>query len=488
MSGNLHEISVAHKTDAPSPCAVPRRLGWIDINWKSAAVFGLAAVVCFQIAYGPARFGPWRLLVVAYLICLTQLARLPSTRQAFYTGLAIGVLCVAPQLECFWRIFGSAAIPLWVVVAFWTGLFVALVHALEDRLGAGWAAVLTPFVWTGFEYFRSELYFLRFSWLNVGYAFADSPFGGSLHAFGMYGLGFAAAVVAAVFLCLRPVRALTAALLVGAVVLLPALLPTRAAPGQVMHIAGVQLEFPSEHDLPRWLDHALRAHPETDLLVLSEYTLDGPVPDALKQWCQSRQRYLIVGGKQPATNGNFYNTAFVVGPRGDIVFHQVKSVPLQFFKDGLPAPSQTCWDSPWGKLGICICYDLSYARVTDRFVKAGAQAIIVPTMDMAEWGRREHELHALVAPVRAAEYGLPIFRVASSGISQSVRSDGHVSSMAPFPGEGAPLFAEIQLPSHGSLPLDRILAPICVAVTAVTAIAALLAATGNWLPRRKQAA
>ena len=62
-------------------------------------------------------------------------------------------------------------------------------------------------------------------------------------------------------------------------------------------------------------------------------------------------------------------------------------------------------------IGICICYDLSYRRVTDPLIRMGAQALIVPTMDVADWGRRQHELHARVAPVRAAEYGVPIFRL-----------------------------------------------------------------------------
>ena len=93
------------------------------------------------------------------------------------------------------------------------------------------------------------------------------------------------------------------------------------------------------------------------------------------------------------------------------------------FKDGLPAPEQKVWDSPWGKIGICICYDLSYTRVTDALVRQGAQMLIVPTMDVETWGQHQHELHARIAPVRAAEYGILIFRVASSGISQGSREN-----------------------------------------------------------------
>jgi apolipoprotein N-acyltransferase len=168
----------------------------------------------------------------------------------------------------------------------------------------------------------------------------------------------------------------------------------------------------------------------------------------------------------------------------DIVFRQAKSVPIQFFRDGLPAPEQKVWDSPWGKIGICVCYDLSYTRVTDELVRQGAQLLIVPTMDVEYWGRHQHELHARVAPVRAAEYGLPIFRVCSSGISQAVSGSGNVIAQAPMPGNGQFLSAELRLPARGSLPLDRILAPVCVGLTAiVTALLLFLTWKGNALRR-----
>ena len=101
---------------------------------------------------------------------------------------------------------------------------------------------------------------------------------------------------------------------------------------------------------------------------------------------ERNHRYLVVGGKDPAPKNNYYDTDFVVGPNGDIVFRQGKSVPIQFFKDGLPAPKQELWNSPWGKIGFCVCYDLSYTRVIDPLVKMGAQLIIVPTMDVVDWG------------------------------------------------------------------------------------------------------
>jgi apolipoprotein N-acyltransferase len=201
------------------------------------------------------------------------------------------------------------------------------------------------------------------------------------------------------------------------------------------------------------------------VLILPEYTLDDEPTVALKDWCKANQKFLIVGGKDASPGTNYYNTAFVISTNGEVVFKQGKSVPIQFFKDGLPAPEQKLWESPWGKIGICICYDLSYTRVTDELVRQGAQMLIVPTMDVTDWGRHQHELHARVAPVRAAEYCIPIFRVASSGISQGVDKSGHVQSSASFPGEGEMIFFDVHLGKPGRVPEDRLLALTSVLVT-----------------------
>ena len=66
------------------------------------------------------------------------------------------------------------------------------------RVGPKWGWLLIPFLWTGLEYFRSELYYLRFSWLNTGYAFAGAPWQGGFKLVGVYGVGFLLVSLAAV--------------------------------------------------------------------------------------------------------------------------------------------------------------------------------------------------------------------------------------------------------------------------------------------------
>jgi len=124
---------------------------------------------------------------------------------------------------------------------------------------------------------------------------------------------------------------------------------------------------------------------------------------------------------------------------------------------------------------------LSYTRVTDELVRQGAELIICPTMDVEYWGKHQHEIHSRVAPVRAAEYGIPIFRVASSGISQAINGEGYVVAHTSVGGYGEIISAQLRLPVRGSLPLDRYLAPLCVIATGIVLIALL---TFTWKDRR----
>jgi apolipoprotein N-acyltransferase len=238
------------------------------------------------------------------------------------------------------------------VLAIWIALFAAISHVAIARHGQLWGGLLVPFIWTGLEYFRSELYYLRFSWLNVGYAFSHSAALPAYKWLGIYGVGFCAMSLAVIISqaaartvlrkAIRPASA-TAILLILCGSTSPNK-PSSSEPVSVK-VAGVQMEFPNASEIVPALDKLLTAEPATELFVLSEYTLDGPVPEPLRNWCRQHERYLIVGGKDEAPNSNFYDTAFVVGPKGEIVFRQVKSVPIQFFKDGLPAPEQKLWDS-----------------------------------------------------------------------------------------------------------------------------------------------
>ena len=428
-------------------------LGWIVLSCLS-----------FLLANSLPTLAP---LLFLYVLGLCHLTRIAPARIAFYCGLLVGFVGFGSQLTFFWRIFGPAAILLWLVLACWIGAFTGLGSQFRHRLGGKACLLFFPLLWLSLEYFRSELYFLKFSWLTSGAPFVEAKLWGA-SALGSYGTG-AVMIFLAAWLCDRGRRAL----IIGSLTTMVLLTVLQSPPASMesteteIRIGGIQLEFPSPAEIPQALSRLTTKHPNLDLIVLSEYTLQTPPTDKIKQWCRENQTYLLVGGKDPMEGDRYRNTVFVINPEGAVVFSQAKSAPIQFFDDGEPAARQRVWESPWGKIGLCICYDLSFSRVTDELVRQGAQLLIVPTMDVVEWGQSEHLLHARIAPMRAAEYRLPIFRLASSGISQSVASSGKVLAEAPFPGQGHFLVDRVRLASKGRLPLDRFVAPFAIAVTAL---------------------
>lgn len=457
-----------------------------------AALLVLLAAGSFHLAFANSALSA---LVLVYLGCLFELRHLPTARQAFWVGFLVGAGVYVPQMGFLWSIFHLAAVPLWSILALFHGLTVLLFRGAQQRLGTRAAVVLAPVVWCGVEYLRSEWWWLRFSWFSVGSVF-DGPPALLLRSVGVYGVGGVLMAVSAGFLGWAWPRWRRRAL-VGAVGFLLAWTawswgmagrPVGSPPPlrSPIPVAGVQLEFPGLPEVLITLERLRQTHPEAELILLSEYTFDGPVPDRVKSWCQRHRKWLVAGGKAviadprppslrdrflqrfgvslAADSGSerFFNTAFVVSPQGEIVFSQAKSVPIQFFKDGEPASGQQVWDSPWGRVGIAICYDASYRRVMDGLIRQGAEVLLIPTMDVETWGAYEHGLNARMARVRALEYGMPLFRVASSGISQLIDARGVETATAPVPGLGELIAGRLEVRQVArGVPWDAFVAPTC---------------------------
>ncbi len=346
--------------------------------WLSPVIslpLAVAGVAAFHVAY---EYEAAAVVVVIYLASLFQLAWVPSPRWAFYLGLVMGFTIAALQLRFFLDVFGWVAVGLWAILGLWTAFFLLLSRIVVSRWPR-YGALWLPVIWFALEYTRSELYSLRFAWLTPGFALSHFTLVPFVSA-GVYGFSFLVLTVLAVARTTLPCRAaIAAAFLVPALILAPLGMAPETAP----LVVGIQLEGPHENDVLAALDAALADQPDLDLMVLSEYCFDGPVPKSISDWCLRYHKHLVAGGKELlGDSGQYIDTAFVIAPTGEIVFRQGKAVPIQFFNDGLPAREQKVWNSPWGKIGIAICYDLSYARVTDRLVEQGAEALVIPTLDL----------------------------------------------------------------------------------------------------------
>jgi apolipoprotein N-acyltransferase len=336
------------------------------LSTPAAGLLAGVGIVAFHVACEwPAVAG----VVVIYLLCLYRLAWVSSARRAFYLGLGIGICIAAPQLWFFVGIFGPAAVGLWLILGLWIALYLLLAHVAVARWPrrGPW---LLPWLWFALEYFRCELYYLRFAWLIPGFALSDRTWV-PLASVGVYGFSLVVMLLAAMgrSILQRQFTADSSLFIVTALIATVAQAVSFAGMGRTPteppsaspFVVGIQLESPSEADVIESLNLAVARQPQCDLIVLSEYTFDGPVPASVLVWCHAHGKYVIAGGKDPVRAANvntvndYYDTAFVIGPSGEIVFRQGKAVPIQFMNDGLPAPSQQVWKSPWGNIGIAIC-------------------------------------------------------------------------------------------------------------------------------------
>jgi apolipoprotein N-acyltransferase len=430
--------------------------GFVPLSRAATVAAAAIAAVGYVVAFATPN-GAAAILVALPALCL--LSRQRAAWISFGVGWATGVAIYATLLSFMINVFGAFSAVLWLLGALHFGVFVLLLNVAHRRLGPTWALCLTPMLWTGTEYFRSEVWALRFAWLLPGQAPAFLP-GVRYVALGVYGLGFVYMLLSAIAVApSRWLRTTGAVGLAAAAVLMywPALpAESNDAP---LHVAGVQTEQWESSDVARALDDLATSHPEAQILVLSEYAFSDSVPAEVRDVVIKHGRYLIAGGRVRLSDGGYYNAAFVIGPDGSDVFQQVKSVPVQFMSDGLPATEWRVWESPWGKIGIAICYDFCFAKVMDDFVRQGASGLIIPTMDVAQWGEFERRmLHGRTAPVRSAEYGIPTFGVWSSGVSQLTDRHGRLVATAGYPGQGETIAGSFDLSRPGRIPPDRFIA------------------------------
>jgi apolipoprotein N-acyltransferase len=117
------------------------------------------------LSFPPVDLGP--LAFVAFVPLLVALARVPSYGSAALCG---AVAAAAAYLPAFAWI-ASVAIPGWLAVALYVGLYLvgvsAIVRFLQRQFGAAWP-LLAAFLWAGQELFRARLG-PGFPWLFIGY-------------------------------------------------------------------------------------------------------------------------------------------------------------------------------------------------------------------------------------------------------------------------------------------------------------------------------
>ena len=395
------------------------------VNYPARCVLSVVSGLCYALAFPPLDWG-W--LVFPGIAGLLVALQGQSAGRARLLGLLHGLVVFGTGLQWLLNIFGQGAFILWCVMAVFTVLFAQIQGCASLRGISGWKlALFTAINWSALEFIRAEVFPLKMPWMTAGLAIGPNVL---LPWIGVYGVSVAVVFAVAALTARRWVPATaTFAVLLAAVFLsrpYPSLDPGDES---VVSVGGLQREnvtiaalVEATGNLPDGIDH----------IVWPEYSVPFDVRANSREWenllelCREKGITLTLG-TQSHTQGaeEWRNIAITMDPSGFLGTH-TKIHTVHFFDDGTPGEASLPVRTAFGKVGTPICFDCDYEGIVRKMTYAGAEYIVVPTMDAESWGKLQHDQHAELACIRAAENGRWIFVAASSGVSQLIDPNGHL--------------------------------------------------------------
>jgi apolipoprotein N-acyltransferase len=407
---------------------------------KRSSRFARAAIGGVLLALSFPPYGLSLLMPIGITSLLISLER-ATIRQAFFCGAACGVVYFGGTLFWLFNLFGAAAITLIAIAASFVILFAVVYAWLIKRLPGAPAWLIAGITWVAIEYFRSELFTLNFGWMGLGYGTAGTILCAILAPIiGSYGISFVIILIGAA-LALRPKAGWQLAILTiwSIVVIVPAPLTSPSLP---IRVRLVQANSGDEDSLFGLSKTSVGASP--DVIVWPEYSFVSDPRREAKLWnrLQSVAKdglcVFIFGAEDevdPSDPAGFRNTAFVLGPDGNLLGTHIKNHPVHFYREGIRGTEARAIPSLIGRIGVAICFDMDYPDVARRLAQHGAEVFLVPNDDPPEWGSVQRGQHRLMFAMRAAECRRWLARADVAGgtsvVSPTGREVAHVTTNEP---------------------------------------------------------
>ncbi len=462
-------------------------------RWRglSAALLALWLGLALAQTFGRPRFGPFSILILGLFIALlwrtAANSAIARAKRGAWLGLLFGIGWFGGGL---WWLYismavyggmpavlaGAAVLLFSAYLAIYPALACALAAALalpatrepwHAARGIG-AALALAAAWTLAEVLRGTV-FTGFPWAALGYAQVGNPLAGYAPLLGMYGVGFAAALAAALLALLTQVSLRGAALAVALLVLLTAAGQqlthqrwTRPI-GQPIRVALLQGNVPqSEKFQPErlgptlnmygeWLT-SLRADlivtPETGVPVLPE-DLPPHYLSAITAALEAHHAQALLG--IPLTRGANHYTNSILGLGGPAPYRYDKAhlVPFgEFIPEGfhwfvrlmhmpLGDFARGTLDQPpfvvhGDKVAPTICYeDLFGEQFAQRFRNLAQAPNIIANLTNLAWFGDTIVIaqHLEIARMRSLEFQLPTIRATNTGATAIIGADGRVLAM-----------------------------------------------------------
>lgn len=185
----------------------------------------------------------------------------------------------------------------------------------------------------------------------------------------------------------------------------------------------------------------LKDIPDCDILVLPEmwncpyhndalkaaYLRHDESLEALKETARTNKIWIVAG----SICTNKYNRCYILNSDGDIVCSYDKTHLFEFHNKQdycenevfVPGNHLQCFDTPWGKCGILLCYDIRFPEVSRILAQNGAQILFCPAA-FNEQATKKH--WKLFVQTRALENEVFLCGVAPAKYTyKSYTSGGH---------------------------------------------------------------
>ncbi|CTQ49282.1 carbon-nitrogen hydrolase family protein [Jannaschia donghaensis] len=172
-----------------------------------------------------------------------------------------------------------------------------------------------------------------------------------------------------------------------------------------------------------------------------------PTLAGLRDAARSHGVWVLIGSLALRTadpEGRFANRSFLIDPSGQIVarydkihMFDVTVSEAETFRESAayrPGTKATLARTPWGKIGMTVCYDLRFPELYRALAREGAAFLTVPAAFTATTGAAHWEI---LLRARAIETGCFVIAPAQTGThavtaERTLRTHGHAMIVAPW--------------------------------------------------------
>lgn len=195
--------------------------------------------------------------------------------------------------------------------------------------------------------------------------------------------------------------------------------------------------------------------------------VDGSLIQQMSALCKELAIWLVVPFFEQAGPGIYYNAAVILNDRGEVVLHYRKNhIPEDpgFHEKYYFAPGDLGYpvvDTPWGKVGVLICWDQWFPEAARMLALQGAQLIVYPTAigTLKEESEAEmaafHDAWQTIQRSHAIANGVFVASVNRVGIESDTSFWGHSFVAGPF-GEILAEAGENEETLHATLDLSEV--------------------------------